>query len=132
MNSCQEANMKRVALICGCAIALMLGASSLSKAQDYNDQYQSPDNGYQDNRDMQNRGMDALRGFLGNYNNQSNNPVPPEAIVRELERRDFHRISDPVQHGRMYLVYAVDPNGQDVELSIDAYDGRIVRSRYRS
>jgi len=125
--------MKRVVLICGGAIALLLGASTLSKAQDYNDQNQYPDNGYQDNRGMQDRGMDALRGFLGNYNNnQSNSQVPPDEVVRELERRNFHRISEPVQHGRIYLVYAVDPNGQDVELSIDAYDGRIVRSRYRS
>jgi uncharacterized membrane protein YkoI len=110
----------------------MLSIAATTKAQDYNDQYQDQNNQYQGNRDMQQRGMDALRDFLGTNNGQANSQVSPDSIVRELERRNFHRISQPVQHGNVYLVYAIDPNGQDVELSVDAYDGRIVRSRYKS
>lgn len=84
---------------------------------------------YQDNRPMEQRGMDALRNFLGSDSQQRQ--VSPDDIVRELERRNFHNISDPVQRGHTYLVYAVDPEGQDVELTIDADSGRIVDKRYR-
>ena len=124
--------MKRYALLCACAAAALMGTSAATMGQNYNDQYQNQE--YQqnnDNRSMQQRGMDALQNFLGTDNGSANSQVTPDAIVRELEQRNFHNISQPVQHGPVYLVYAIDPNGQDVELSIDASSGRIVNSRYR-
>lgn len=87
-------------------------------------QYQSQPN--DDNRDVQ-RGLDTLGKFLGTDRDE----LPPDAVVRELERRDYHDISRPVLNGRVYQVYAVDPDGQDVELFVDANNGQIVKTRYR-
>ena len=58
--------------------------------------------------------------------------VSPDEIVRDLQRRDFHRISEPVQRGDVYYVYPIDPRGDDVERTVDADSGRIVDRTYRS
>lgn len=51
----------------------------------------------------------------------------PGWIVRNLERNDYSDISEPVREGNSYRVWAVDPNGRDVKLLIDAQSGEIER-----
>ena len=117
-------NKIQMLLIAGAAL---VGSAGVGMAQNYDDQ-----NNYQDNRSMQQRGLDALGQFLGTGNNRpAYREVSPDDIVRDLERRNFHNVSEPVRNGQNYLVYAVDPEGQNVELTIDADSGRIVDRRYR-
>jgi hypothetical protein len=121
--------MERIGLFFIAGLAL-IGSSAIAMAQDYYDQnYQ----GNRDNRNIEQRGLDALGEFLGTGNNNAPayRELSPDDIVRDLEQRDFHRISEPVRRGDRYLVYAVDPRGEDVELTIDADSGRIVDRRYR-
>jgi hypothetical protein len=122
----QEAKMKKFPVFFAAAAAL-IGSSAIALAQDY-DQYQGQPS--QDNRNMQQRGMDALGQFLGTNSGQARE-VSPDDIVRDLERRNFHNISEPVRRGPVYMLYAVDPDGRDVELSVDADSGRIVDRRFR-
>jgi hypothetical protein len=113
---------------------VLVGASTIATAQD---------------RSLEQRGMDALDGFLGTDDrpSQSRSPygdvspdeeyrssyddVSPDEVVRDLERMNFHDISEPVRRGDVYLVYAIDPEGEDVELTVDAESGRIIDRRYR-
>jgi hypothetical protein len=99
--------MKKFSVFLAATVAV-IGSSAIALAQDY-DQYH--DQRYQDNRSVEQRGLDALQNFLGTDNGQANRQVSPDDIVRELERRNFHNISEPVQRGPVYLVYAVDPDG---------------------
>jgi hypothetical protein len=128
MSEMQEGRMKKAKLML-IAGAALFGSSSVAISQDYNDQYQ----GNQDNRSVEQRGLDALGQFLGTGNNNAPayREVSPEDIVRDLEHQNFHRISDPIRRGNTYLVYAIDPRGEDVELTIDADSGRIVDRRRR-
>jgi hypothetical protein len=116
----QEAKMKGFPVFFAAAVVL-IGSSTISTAE---------------NRRLEQRGMDALENFLGTDDQPSEyrssyGDVSPDEVVRELERRNFHNISEPVRRGRVYLVYAVDPEGQDVELTVDAESGRIVDRHYR-
>ena len=100
--------MNRRTVLIASAIATLTGTSGVSVAQTYYDQSPDQQQNY-DNGNLQQRGMDALRDFLGTNNGSSNAEVSPDAIVRELERRNFHQISEPVRNGPIYLVYAIDP-----------------------
>jgi hypothetical protein len=96
--------------------------------EDGGKEWQYPNQQNDNNSDVQQRGLDALGKFLGTDRDE----LPPDAIVRELERRDYYDISRPVLNGRVYQVYAVDAGGQDVELFIDANNGQIVKSDTRA
>ena len=55
--------------------------------------------------------------------------IPPRAIVKWLKRRDYTYITRPMLSGRFYQVKAIAPNGRKVKLYIDAYSGRIVKTK---
>jgi hypothetical protein len=129
----QEAKMKGFPAFFTAAVVL-IGSSTIAAAED---------------RSLEQRGMDALDNFLGTDDRPSEyrspygdvspdeeyrssyGDVSPDEVVRDLERMNFHDISEPVRRGGVYLVYAIDPEGQDVELTVDAESGRIVDRRYR-
>jgi hypothetical protein len=100
-------------------------------------EFSNQDNGDNRSNDMTQRGLEALDTLLGEGDRgedttRSDRPVSQRSIVRNLELNDFHDISRPVLNGGNYNVYAVDPDGQDVELVIDASNCEIVRTRDRS
>jgi hypothetical protein len=72
----------------------------------------------------------------GNWRNDgyddNNQVVSPRWIMRQWRRSDYRHVSRPVLSGHFYQVKAVNPDGRKAKLSIDAYDGRIVRWKYRS
>jgi hypothetical protein len=51
----------------------------------------------------------------------------PQWIARNLERNDYEVISEPDLVGRSYRVMAIDPNGRDVKMRVDARSGEIER-----
>jgi hypothetical protein len=50
----------------------------------------------------------------------------PSEIVAEVRRAGFEPISRPVQRGRVYLLLALDQDGVDVKLTVDAGSGRVL------
>jgi hypothetical protein len=52
--------------------------------------------------------------------------LAPAEIVTEVRRAGFEPISRPVQHGRVYVLLALDPYGMDVKLTVDADSGRVL------
>ena len=55
--------------------------------------------------------------------------IPPRAIVKWLKHRDYTYITRPMLSGRFYQVKAIAPNGRKMKLYIDAYSGRIVKTK---
>jgi hypothetical protein len=53
--------------------------------------------------------------------------MPPRAIGRIVMREGFSGFSPPRLAGDVYIVHAIDEDGERVRLVIDAYDGRILR-----
>jgi hypothetical protein len=53
--------------------------------------------------------------------------LPPQAIVRDLQRNNFTYVSPPLLEGRFYQVKALDPDGRKVKLYVDAHSGRIAK-----
>jgi len=51
--------------------------------------------------------------------------APPE-IVAEVRRAGYEPISRPVQHGRVYVLFALDPYDMDVKLTVDSGSGRVL------
>ena len=51
--------------------------------------------------------------------------APPE-IEAEVRRAGFEPISRPVQRGRVYVLFALDPYDIDVKLTVDAGSGRVL------
>jgi hypothetical protein len=68
-------------------------------------------------------------GYDSGYRYGNHGIVSPRWIVRNLQRHDYRYISQPVLHGRLYQVRAINPHGHKVKLYIDAYSGRIVKVR---
>lgn len=66
-------------------------------------------------------------GYDSGYRYGDHGVVSPRWIVRNLQRHDYRYISQPVLHGRLYQVKAINPHGHKVKLYIDAYSGRIVK-----
>lgn len=98
--------------------------------QDYNHRWRRHDNGW-------NYGWGGNGGNNGWNNGWGNNGyygnvIPPRAIVRWLARCDYTYITQPVLAGRFYQVKAIAPDGHKVKLYIDAYNGRIVKTKYKS
>src|SRR6266849_4623549 len=52
--------------------------------------------------------------------------LAPAEIVTDVQRARFEPISRPVQRGRVYVLFALDPNARDVKLTIDAGSGRVL------
>jgi hypothetical protein len=51
--------------------------------------------------------------------------APPE-IEAEVRRAGFEPMSRPVQRGRVYVLFALDPYDLDVKLTVDAGSGRVL------
>lgn len=66
-------------------------------------------------------------GYDTGYRYGDHGVVSPRSIARNLQRHDYRYISQPVLHGRLYQVKAINPHGHKVKLYIDAYSGRIVK-----
>src|SRR5262249_5232433 len=52
--------------------------------------------------------------------------LAPAEIVTEAQRAGFDPISGPVQRGRVYILFALDPNDRRVKLTVDAGSGRVL------
>jgi hypothetical protein len=61
-------------------------------------------------------GVSAMAGTLA-----------PREILAEARQAGFEPISRPVQRGRVYVLFAVDPYDMDVKLTLDAGSGRVLR-----
>jgi hypothetical protein len=53
--------------------------------------------------------------------------LPPAEILAEVRRDGFYPVGRPVQRGRVYVLFAVDQDDFDVQLTIDAASGRVLR-----
>jgi len=118
--------MKNVLLSACAAVVIATGASAAASAADFTVRHDSqagtiiriddvrPGYGWHD---------DGY--YSGGY--RQHGVVPPNWIVRSLQRQDYRYISQPVLSGRFYQVKAVSPHGRKVKLYIDAYSGRIMR-----
>jgi len=53
--------------------------------------------------------------------------LAPAEIEAEVRRAGFEPISRPVQRGRVYVLFALDPYDIDVRLAVDAGSGRVLR-----
>jgi hypothetical protein len=51
--------------------------------------------------------------------------APPE-IEAEVRRAGFEPMSRPLQRGRVYVLFALDPYDMDVKLTVDAGSGRVL------
>ena len=51
--------------------------------------------------------------------------APPE-IEAEVRRAGFEPMSRPIQRGRVYVLFALDPYDMDVKLTVDAGTGRML------
>jgi hypothetical protein len=102
-----------------------------------NEQAYNGDSSSSNNNDMAQKGLDALGAIVVKNDSREDyssntGPVSPGAIVHNLELNDFHDVSRPVRSGGNYSVYAMGPDGRDVELVVDANNCEIVRTRDRS
>src|SRR6516225_7403377 len=52
--------------------------------------------------------------------------LAPQQIVAGVRRAGFEPISRPIQRGRIYVLFAVDPYDVDVKLTVDAGSGRVL------
>src|SRR5262249_33766025 len=52
--------------------------------------------------------------------------LAPKEILAEAQQAGFEPISRPVQRGRVYVLFAVDPYDMDVKLTVDAGSGRVL------
>ncbi len=57
--------------------------------------------------------------------------LPIRKIVKKLHRRDYYDISKVVLKRDRYKVRAYDYRGRPVKLVVNAYNGRILKKRYR-
>jgi hypothetical protein len=48
-------------------------------------------------------------------------------ILAEVRREGFYPVGRPVQRGRVYVLFAVDQDDFDVQLTVDAASGRVLR-----
>src|SRR5258708_22071987 len=53
--------------------------------------------------------------------------LAPAEIEAEVRRAGFEPISRPLQRGRVYVLFALDPYDMDVKLTVDAGSGRVLR-----
>jgi hypothetical protein len=53
--------------------------------------------------------------------------LPPAEILAEVRREGFYPVGRPVQRGRVYVLFAVDQDDFDVQLTVDAASGRVLR-----
>lgn len=59
-------------------------------------------------------------------------PILPERAIVDVLRGDgFRRLSQPVLNRDIYVLDAVDPEGENVRLIIDAYNGEILKAHLR-
>lgn len=86
---------------------------------------------HQDNSWGHNWGNGWGNGWNNGWGDADNygDVIPPRAIAKWLKRHDYTYITRPVLSGRFYQVKAIAPNGRKVKLYIDAYSGRIVKSK---
>ncbi len=52
--------------------------------------------------------------------------LAPSEIVAEVRRAGFEPISPPLQRGRVYILYAIDRDDAEVELTVHAGSGRVL------
>jgi hypothetical protein len=52
--------------------------------------------------------------------------LAPAEIEAEVRRAGFEPVSRPVQRGRTYVLFALDPYDMDVRLTVDAGSGRVL------
>ncbi|HKD24743.1 MAG TPA: hypothetical protein VKC66_02330 [Xanthobacteraceae bacterium] len=52
--------------------------------------------------------------------------LAPAEIISHVERAGFDPMSGPVQHGRVYVLFALDPTDRAVKLTVDADSGRVL------
>jgi hypothetical protein len=52
--------------------------------------------------------------------------LAPPQVEAEVRRAGFEPISRPVQRGRVYVLFALDPYDMDVKLTVDAGSGRVL------
>jgi hypothetical protein len=52
--------------------------------------------------------------------------LAPAEIVAQVQRAGFDPISGPVQRGRVYVLFALDPNDRHVKLTVDAASGSVL------
>jgi len=52
--------------------------------------------------------------------------LAPAAIISHVERAGFDPMSGPVQHGRVYVLFALDATDRAVKLTVDADSGRVL------
>jgi hypothetical protein len=51
----------------------------------------------------------------------------PAEILAEVRREGFYPVGRPAQRGRVYVLFAVDQDDFDVQLTVDAASGRVLR-----
>jgi hypothetical protein len=54
--------------------------------------------------------------------------LPPAEILAEVRREGFYPVGRPVQRGRVYVLFAIDQDDFDVQLTVDAASGRVLRA----
>ena len=52
--------------------------------------------------------------------------LAPAEIISHVERAGFDPMSGPVQHGRVYVLFALDATDRAVKLTVDADSGRVL------
>jgi hypothetical protein len=52
--------------------------------------------------------------------------LTPSEIAAEVRRAGFDPVNRPVRRGSVYVLFALDPDGMDVELAVDAGSGRVL------
>jgi hypothetical protein len=53
--------------------------------------------------------------------------LPPAEILAEVRREGFYPVGRPAHRGRVYVLFAVDQDDFDVQLTVDAASGRVLR-----
>jgi hypothetical protein len=53
--------------------------------------------------------------------------LPPAEILAEVRREGFYPVGRPVKRGRVYVLFAVDQDDFDVQLTVDAASGRVLQ-----
>ncbi len=71
------------------------------------------------------------KGYKHGHKGYRHDVLPIRKIVKKLHRRDYYDISKVVLKKGRYKVRAYDYRGRPVKLVVNAYNGRILKKRYR-
>jgi tripartite-type tricarboxylate transporter receptor subunit TctC len=53
-------------------------------------------------------------------------PVPPEKVVRDVRAAGLRPLGDPIRQGQLYVLSALNPRGDRIQVVVSAVDGDII------